>query len=190
MTESQYDNFRDDFIKGYIQIYTGDGKGKTTAAIGLTIRALGAGINVFFAQFIKSGKYSEINILESMQNSGAIKSNFFIKQYGHGCFITREINPEDIKAAEQCVKDARYALKSGNYKLIVLDEAIIAVKLGLIDEDTILQLMNEKPDDVELVFTGRGATERMIERADLVTEMREVKHYYTLGIKARRGIES
>ena len=185
MTESAYDNMRDEFNSGYVQVYTGNGKGKTTAAIGLTIRALGAGMNVFFAQFIKGGRYSEINMLEKIGGSSLV-----CRQYGLGCFITREAVEEDKKAAHKGIEEVREAMKSGKYQLIVLDEANVAVKIGLLDTDDLIKLVDEKPQMVELVFTGRGAPDELIMREDLVTEMTEIKHYYQKGIMARRGIES
>ena len=184
-----YDSMRDEFTKGYVQVYTGNGKGKTTAAIGLVIRALGAGMRVFFAQFIKGGRYSEIDMLEKLAES-ASSGTLVCRQYGEGCFIVREAMESDRFAAERGLEDAREALKSGRYDLVVLDEANVAVKLGLLAEEDLLSLIDDKPECVELVFTGRGASESLIERADLVTEMREVKHYYRKGVTARRGIES
>jgi cob(I)alamin adenosyltransferase len=177
---------RDEFDRGYLQIYTGNGKGKTTAAIGLAVRALGAGMNVFFAQFIKGGRYSEIESLESISGGGA----FICRQYGKGCFIMRAPDEMDLAAARDGLADALREMRSGQYQLVVLDEANVAVKLGLLDESALLGFVEERPESVELVITGRGATDALIERADLVTEMREIKHYYQKGIRARRGIES
>jgi cob(I)alamin adenosyltransferase len=183
---SEYDNMRDEFDRGYLQVYTGGGKGKTTAAIGLTVRALGAGMNVFFAQFIKGGRYSEIESLESISGGGS----FVCRQYGKGCFIMREPDEDDIAAARDGLADALREMRSGRYRLVVLDEANVAVKLGLLDESVLLDFVGERPELVELVVTGRGATDALMERADLVTEMREIKHYYHKGVRARRGIES
>ena len=185
MTESVYDNMRDEFSRGYVQVYTGNGKGKTTAAIGLTVRALGAGMRVFFAQFIKGGRYSEIDMLERMGGGALV-----CRQYGLGCFITREAVEEDKRAAQAGMQDVRRAMLSGEYQLIVLDEANVAVKIGLLETDDLIRLIDQKPPMVELLFTGRGAPEELIMRADLVTEMTEIKHYYKSGVMARRGIES
>lgn len=182
-----YDNMRDDFARGYVQVYTGNGKGKTTASIGLTVRALGAGMNVFFAQFIKGGKYSEIEMLEKLSRDGA---GIVCRQYGEGCFIMRQAAASDAEAARRGLAEVREAMASGKYGLIVLDEANVAVSLGLLAETDLLSLIDEKPDLVELVFTGRNAPAALMARADLVTEMREVKHYYRQGVRARRGIES
>lgn len=198
MSASAYDNMRDEFSRGYVQVYTGDGKGKTTAAIGLAVRALGAGINVYFAQFIKGGKYSEIGMLEMLEraaeehrgdNAGKI-GKIVCKQYGEGCFITREPEASDRAAAHRGLDEVRRIVQSGEYQLVVLDEANVAVALGLLDAADLVALADEKPDDVELVFTGRNAPPTLIDRADLVTEMREIKHYYRQGVRARRGIES
>ncbi|MDR3332167.1 MAG: cob(I)yrinic acid a,c-diamide adenosyltransferase [Synergistaceae bacterium] len=187
MDQSAYDNLRDEFSRGYVQVYTGNGKGKTTAAIGLAVRALGAGMNVFFAQLIKAGKYSEIDMLERIAGAG---DSLVCKQYGEGCFIMREPAESDRAAARRGIDEVREAMKSGRYQLIILDEANVAVKLGLLHERDLLTLVDEKPEMVELVFTGRCAPDALVERADLVTEMREIKHYYTKGVIARRGIES
>lgn len=186
--KSEYDNLRDEFTKGYVQVYTGNGKGKTTAAIGLAVRALGAGLRVFFAQFIKGGRYSEIEMLEDIasRSEGAL----MCKQYGTGCFIMREPSEADRDAAREGVRDVLAALRNGSYQLVILDEANVAVSLGLLDEADLLRLIEEKPDSTELVFTGRNAPPKLIERADLVTEMTEVKHYYQKGVMARKGIES
>lgn len=184
--ESVYDNLRDEFDRGYVQIYTGNGKGKTTAAIGLTVRALGAGLRVFFAQFIKGGRYSEIDMLEKIASDG----NLTCKQYGRGCFIMREPAEEDRAAAKEGLAEVKAAMTSETYQLIVLDEANVAASLGLLDAGDLIDLVLSKPASVELLFTGRNAPQELIERADLVTEMTEIKHYYKKGVLARRGIES
>jgi cob(I)alamin adenosyltransferase len=182
-TGTPYDNSRDDATRGYVQVYTGDGKGKTTAAIGLAMRALGAGMSVFFAQFIKAGRYSEIKTLEGMKN-------LTYRQYGSGRFITGAPTDDDILAAKAALNDVRAEMLSGRYQVVILDEANVAYSLGLLAEEDLLALADERPETVELVFTGRGAPEKLMEKADLVTEMREIKHYYAKGVKARRGIES
>jgi cob(I)alamin adenosyltransferase len=183
----EYDNMRDEFERGYVQVYTGNGKGKTTAAIGLAVRALGAGMGVFFAQFIKGGKYSEIELLESLASSN---KSFVCKQYGRGCFLIRSIDSDDIAAAKEGLADALNEMKSGRYDLVILDEANVALKLGLLKETDLIDFIEARPMRTELVLTGRGATERIIGKADLVTEMTEIKHYYAKGVLARRGIES
>jgi cob(I)alamin adenosyltransferase len=184
---SAYDSTRDNFEKGYVHIYTGNGKGKTTAAIGLTVRALGAGMKVFFAQFIKGGRYSEIKALERLAGR---EDSLVCRQYGKGCFIMREPEAEDLAAARDGLADALDEMRSGRYQLVVLDEANVAVRLGVLEEPALLGFIDKRPQTVELVITGRGASEKLIEKADLVTEMKEIKHYYQNGVRARRGIES
>lgn len=173
---------------GYVQVYTGNGKGKTTAAIGLSVRALGAGISVYIGQFIKGMRYSEIDALETLASALA-PGRLVVRQYGRGCFILREPEMEDVKAAEAGLSEAREALASGRYGLVVLDELNIAISTGVISEKAVLALMAERPKNVELVITGRYATKAVRDAADLVTEMREEKHYYRKGVQARIGIE-
>lgn len=169
--------------KGYVHIYTGDGKGKTTAAIGLSIRAIGCGMKVFIAQFIKGMKYSEIKILERLSD------DITVKQYGRGCFIKGKPKEEDVIAAREGLSDAKRHMLSKAYDIVILDEINVADYFGLIETEEIIEFVKQKPVDVELVLTGRRADERLIELADLVTEMKEVKHYYSKGIAAREGIE-
>jgi cob(I)alamin adenosyltransferase len=169
---------------GYVQVYTGDGKGKTTAALGLALRAAGAGLKVFIAQFIKGRHYSELAAVERLADCVTLR------QFGRGCFIRREPAPEDIAAAQRGLDEARDVLAAGHHGLVILDEANVATQLGLFTADELLDLIESKPAHVELVITGRGAHPRVLERADLVTEMREIKHYYTRGVQARRGIEA
>ena len=171
-------------MKGYVQVYTGDGKGKTTAAIGLALRAAGAGLKVFIAQFVKSGKYSEIIALEQFTDA------ITCKQYGSGCWLRGEPGDEDIRLARSGLQEVCDIIQAGNHDLVILDEANITTHFGLITVDDLLGLIDIKPPGVELVFTGRKADPRLIERADLVTEMREIKHYYQNGVEARKGIES
>ena len=179
--------------KGYLQIYTGNGKGKTTAALGLALRALGAGLSVYVGQFIKGMRYSEIRALDELaaifkrrDGSPALE----VRQFGRGCFIRREPEPADIEAAREGLEAARKAMLSGNYDLVILDELNVAVSIGLISESEALAFAGKRPAAVELVLTGRGAPDALIQAADLVTEMREVKHYYARGVEARKGIES
>ena len=172
-----------EMIKGCVQVYTGDGKGKTTAAIGLAVRALGAGMRVYFAQFLKSGNYSEKNLLETL-------NNLVFRQYGNSGFITRAPSDEDRAMASRGLEEAKEALRSGAYDLVILDEANVACGLGLITKDDVLSLLRERREATELVLTGRNAAPELLDAADLVTEMRSVKHYFNSGIPARRGIES
>jgi len=170
-------------MKGYIQVYTGNGKGKTTAALGLAIRAAGAGLKVFIAQFNKKGDYSEIKALKRFADL------ITVEQYGLGRFTDGKPLPEDIEAARKGLKRVKSILSAGEYQVVVLEEANVATKYGLFSVQDLLSVMLAKPDTVELVITGRGASPRIIENADLVTEMKEVKHYYQKGIRARIGIE-
>jgi len=170
-------------MKGYIQVYTGNGKGKTTAALGLSIRAAGAGLKVFIAQFIKMGEYSEIKTLKRF-------SDFItIEQYGLGRFIKGKPSSEDIQAAGKGLERIENIIDSRDYHVVILEEANVAVTCGLFSVENLLKIIDKKPDDVEIVITGRNARPEIIDRADLVTEMKEIKHYYHKGVKARVGIE-
>lgn len=170
-------------MRGYVQIYTGNGKGKTTAALGQALRAAGAGFDVFIAQFVKGMHYSELNALQRYRD--LIK----IKQYGRNCFITKRPDEIDIDLAQKGVMECRQILSDPNYRLVILDEIHIAVYFKLVSVDTLLDLIADKPHSTELILTGRYADEKIIEKADLVTEMREVKHYVHKGVRARVGIE-
>lgn len=168
--------------KGYIHIYTGDGKGKTTAAFGLALRALCAGKKVYVGQFVKSMKYNETRIADIM---GGIT----IEQLGRGCFLDH--NPEEIdkRLAREGLQKCADLMASGEYDVVILDELTIAVYFGLISDDDVLHALENRCPATEVVITGRYASERLIEAADLVTEMREVKHYYSQGVLSRDGID-
>ncbi len=168
--------------RGYIHVYTGNGKGKTTAAMGLSIRALGAGLRVLFVQFVKGMEYSEHKTL-------SLLDRITVKQFGRKEFIHSKPSDEDIRKAQEGYNFVLSAYESGEYDVIVLDEANIAVFFGLLSEEDLIRLMEMKPQGVELVITGRYAPDSVVERADLVTEMKEIKHYYTQGVPARDGIE-
>ena len=170
-------------MKGYVQVYTGDGKGKTTAALGLSIRAAGAGLKVFIAQFLKKGNYSEIKALKRFSDL------ITIEQFGTGCLLKGKPNSKDIECARKGLEKAKSIISSGNYKMVILDEANIALNLGLFSAEDLIDIITSKPDNVEIVITGRNADQRVIEKADLVTEMKEIKHYFQKGVKARVGIE-
>lgn len=170
-------------MQGFVQVYTGNGKGKTTAALGLALRAAGAGLKVFIAQFVKGMEYSELK---------AIWERFpeiTIRQYGRDCFIVNKPTEEDIKLAQQGLAEVHKIIQAGNYDIVILDEANIAVHFQLFAIDDLLKIIHSKPQHVELIITGRKAHPRLIESADLVTDMCEIKHYYQAGIKARKGIE-
>lgn len=170
--------------KGCVQIYTGNGKGKTTASLGLALRAVGRGLNVCVFQFIKGGgPYGEHLIAEKLAPF------FTIIQTG----LPGWVNTKDISADRQAAQEALIRVKSllisGQYDLLVLDEILGALGFGLVDLEQVLELIALKPSQVELVLTGRNAPDELIEAADLVTEMREIKHYFKAGVPARTGIE-
>lgn len=171
--------------QGMIQVYTGDGKGKTTAALGLACRAVGHGYKVFIVQFLKGNiDYGE------METARRLAPSLTIRQMGRGCRVNRE-NPDlaDIKLCQEAMVVARGAILGGEYDIVILDEINVAVDLGLVQKEEVLKLMDERPVNVELILTGRHAAQEIIERADLVTEMVEIKHYYQKGIESRKGIE-
>jgi cob(I)alamin adenosyltransferase len=170
-------------MQGYVQVYTGNGKGKTTAALGLSIRAAGAGLKVFIGQFLKKGDYSEIKALTRFSDL------ITVEQFGQGRFINGEPDPEDRALCRLGLMRIREVIASGKYQVVILEEANIAVKYGLISESELEDLILSKPPELELVITGRDATDRIIALADLVTEMRAVKHYYENGVASRVGIE-
>ena len=169
--------------RGLIYVYTGNGKGKTTAAIGLAIRAAGAGLRVFIGQFIKMGDYSEIRALSRFTDL------ITVEQFGHGRFAKGKPSPEDLEGARRGLERVREIMDGEDYQVIILEEANVAVMLGLIGVQELIGLIVSKPEDKELVITGRGASPRVIEMADLVTEMRVIKHYFQKGVRARVGIE-
>jgi cob(I)alamin adenosyltransferase len=170
-------------MKGYVQVYTGDGKGKTTAALGLALRAAGAGMRVFIAQFVKARAYAEDRAL------AALRDRVTVKKYGRQCFVHGKPSEADAAAARRGLKQSEAAIRSGKYGLVILDEAAIAAHLKLFPSSELLRLAEAKPPHVELVITGRYAAPDLVRKADLVTEMRELKHYYRKGVKARTGIE-
>ena len=170
-------------MKGYVQIYTGDGKGKTTACLGLSLRAAGAGLKVFIAQFLKQGDYSEIKALERFSDL------ISIQQYGLGRFVKGQPTAEEIEAARKGLEDVNAAMLSGEYDVIIVEEGNVAAACGLFEVEQLLDLISKKPDNLELVITGRGAAPEVIAQADLVTEMKAIKHYYEKGVAARVGIE-
>jgi cob(I)alamin adenosyltransferase len=169
--------------KGYIQVYTGNGKGKTTAALGLTIRAAGAGLKVYFVQFLKGRKSSENIFLEKF------KDQITMRQFGKNTFLKGEPTSDDVLRAKKGFQVAQIAISSGKYNLVVLDEVFFAINLKLIKLDDVIMLLKTKPCSVEIVMTGRNCPLKIIEIADLTTEMKEIKHYFKSGIKARLGIE-
>jgi len=165
-----------------IQVYTGNGKGKTTAAFGLALRAAGAGLNVYIGQFAKGQSYNEITALKKIDN---IK----VEQFGRGCFIKKSPDKIDIQMALAGLKRLNEIIAAKKYQVVILDEVNIAVKLKLIPLSGLLGLIKHTPKSIELALTGRYAHPKIIKLADLVSQIREIKHYYSKGIKARRGIE-
>lgn len=167
---------------GYVQIYTGSGKGKTTAAIGLAARASLAGLRVLFLQFIKGGGYSECALPDHLPG-------IVWESYGEGRFIKGSPSPTDLVAAARGMIRLEGAVSSGEYDVVIADELCVAQSIGLISEEEGIALMKNKRPNVELVLTGRGAPASWMQAADLVTEMREIKHYFNSGVQARKGIE-
>ncbi|HDP26130.1 MAG TPA: cob(I)yrinic acid a,c-diamide adenosyltransferase [Deltaproteobacteria bacterium] len=171
---------------GYIHIYTGDGKGKTTAALGLALRAAGHGMKTCVVQFMKGQHYGELDAVKHLSaflNIEQFGSPFF-------CSFTDPPDEADVRRARAGLGRVRELMEAGSCDVLVADEIITASLFKLISETEVLEIMAAKPGGLELILTGRGATEAMIEAADLVTEMREIKHYYTKGVQARPGIES
>jgi cob(I)alamin adenosyltransferase len=169
--------------KGYIQIYTGDGKGKTTAAIGMAVRAAGHGTKTYIGQFMKGQHYGE---LTALCNHPFIT----IEQYGDvECVRREDVTQKHVDQARRGLELARRAILSNKYGIIVLDELNVAVWFDLITTEEVLELLSHRPENMEVVLTGRRAPEELIKIADLVSEVKEIKHYYTQGVKARNGIE-
>lgn len=171
-------------VRGYIQVYTGNGKGKTTASLGLSLRALGADMKVFFAQFIKDGNSSEFKALRKFGDA------FTHRAFGKGRFIMGK-NPsgEDCRIAREGLKICGEIISSGNFGLVVMDEANSAVSAGLFSIDELMETLALKHPATEIVITGRNARPELLEKADLVSEIMEVKHYWKKGVAAREGIE-
>jgi cob(I)alamin adenosyltransferase len=169
--------------KGYLQVYTGDGKGKTTAALGLALRAAGAGLRVYIAQFVKGMHYHELDALKRFDDL------ITVKQYGRDCFIRRDPEQADIDAARAGLAEVRELLTAAPPDVLILDEANIATHYALFSVEDLLEVIDSRPEGVEVVVTGRRADPKLVEAADLVTEMKEVRHYYSKGVAARDGIE-
>jgi len=165
-----------------IQVYTGNGKGKTTAALGLAIRAAGAGLSVYIGQFAKGRYYSELSIIKKIRG---IK----VEQFGRRCFIKGRPQRQDIELALNGLKKSAEAIMGEKYRMIVLDEINIAIKLNLIRLGDVLAVLKACPKHKEIIITGRYAPLEILKAAHLVSEVRDKKHYYRKGVKARRGIE-
>lgn len=169
---------------GLVQVYTGMGKGKTTAALGLGLRAAGHGFQVYMIQFMKGQiNYGELEAVKLIPN-------FTICQFGRPEFVDRtNLDPKDIEFAKAGLAHAREVMESGKVDFLILDEINCAIDWGLIPEDEVIDLIHARPANMELILTGRYATKRIIELADLVSEVHEIKHPYQKGIAARRGCE-
>jgi cob(I)alamin adenosyltransferase len=173
-------------IKGYIHVYTGNGKGKTTAALGQALRAAGSGLKTFIVQFMKDFPYGEVKSIRQLSEWIALE------QCGNDAFVFDKQLPgkSDFEAAKQGLQQAKEAMLSGKYDIVIMDEVCVAIHFGLLKKETVLLLLEKKPTAVELILTGRYCPSELIENADLVTKMIEIKHYYQKGIEARKGIES
>lgn len=170
--------------RGLVQVYTGNGKGKSSASFGLALRAVGRGLKVYIVQFIKGGfDYGELYVVDKLPG-------LTLRAFGRGRFVS-EKKPDkvDVDLAGQALETAREAVMKGEADIVVLDEINVALNLRLISVEEVLELIKRKPEHVELVLTGRNAPREIIQAADLVTEMIEIKHPYNAGFKARKGIE-
>ena len=170
--------------KGLVQVYTGDGKGKTSAAFGLALRAIGRGLHVYIIQFIKGGfDYGELYVVKRLPNLS-------LEAFGRGEFIEEEHpKKEDYKHAQNAMKLAEKIVTEGEHDIVILDEINVALRLRLIKLESVLKLIKQRPSHVELVLTGRHAPNEILQVADLVTDMKDVKHPYREGFQARKGIE-
>ncbi len=175
-----------DVRRGLIMVNTGPGKGKTTAAMGTALRAVGNGMKVLMLQFLKgSWHYGELDAVK------AFGDNFVMKQLGRG-FVKvggAETDPEDIRMVEEAWQESRAAIFSGDWDLVILDEINYAISYGMLDPEKVAEALKQKPEMVHIILTGRNAHPKIIQAADTVTEMRQVKHAYEAGILAQRGIE-
>ena len=170
--------------QGLIQVYTGDGKGKTTCALGLGFRAVGQGFKVFMVQFLKTEETGEVAAVRRLA------PDFTIQSFGIPGFPRlTDPDPQTRDAAQQAFTLARQVILGGNHDLVILDEVNLSLTYGLVSLPEMLEVLRQRPAHVEVVLTGRGAPPELVEFADLVTEMRPLKHYFEAGIKARRGIE-
>jgi cob(I)alamin adenosyltransferase len=170
-------------MKGKIIVLTGDGKGKTTSALGMALRAAGSGQRVYIAQFIKAGDYSEIKALKKLSDLIAVE------QFGLGGLFGRNPTPEDIQAARNGLEKVATVMSSGDYPVIILDEANVAIKYKLFSEQELLNIIAIKPQNLAVIITGRDADPKIIESADQAIEFKAVKHYYENGVNARVGID-
>jgi len=172
--------------RGFVQIFTGNGKGKTSAAIGLAVRAAGAGLRTYFLQIMKNYPYSELNSLKKF------KGSISLVQAGNDDFVIEKRNPteKEKEIISSQLEKIILLMKNRNYDIFILDEICVAIHFGLIEIEKVIELLEIKPENVELVLTGRYCPQNLIEKADLVTRMEEVKHYYANGVFSRKGIDS
>ena len=170
--------------KGYIQVYTGNGKGKTTAALGISLRCLCAGNRVFFGQFMKGQDYSELKAKEIF--CGQLE----MEQFGDVEFVHGKPSEKDVEMARKGLARMEEVLVSGEYDMVVFDEINTSLFFHLVEPADVLAVLDKKPEKTEVILTGRYAPQEILDRADLVTEMKEIKHYYNAGVMARTGIEN
>lgn len=172
--------------KGYVQVYTGNGKGKTSAAIGVAVRAAGNGFKSLIVQFMKVYPYSELESLKKLSEW------ISVKQFGKDDFVYKQEtpSPEDLKIAKSAIEFVKNQMVNKDYDIIILDEIIVSIYFGLLKINEVIELIKLKPEPIELILTGRYCPDEIIDLADLVTEMKEVKHYYNSGVLSRKGIDS
>jgi cob(I)alamin adenosyltransferase len=173
-------------FQGRIQVYTGNGKGKTTAALGLALRAAGRGMKTFMAQFLKKGEYGELLAVRDRLADLIVIEQFGLPEFHH---IEDGVSAAEVEAAEAGLAAAGAALAAGEYRIVVLDEINTLLHFQIVAVEPVLRLIEKKPADVELVLTGRYAPRAILDRADLVTEMKEIRHYFQENVQARTGIE-
>lgn len=172
--------------RGYIQIYTGDGKGKTTASLGLALRAIGHGWKVLIIQFTKGDQGTNYGELSSAN----LMPNLEVKQFGLDRVVySHNISMDDYKESKKGWEFAKVAIASGKYQLVIMDEINICADMGMVKVSEIKEALMNKPEDLEVVLTGRRAHPELVALAHLVTEMKPVKHYFDMGVMAREGIE-
>lgn len=172
--------------KGYIQVYTGNGKGKTTAAFGLALRAAGRGKRTYMAQFMKKGEYGELIAVKKYLSRAIVVEQFGLPEFH---YTGEKVTEEERQAAQTGIDAAKKAMFSGNYDIVILDEVNILLHFKIVKIESILEIIEKKPDSIELILTGRMAPKEILDKADLITDMKEVKHYFQKNVPARLGIE-
>lgn len=175
--------------QGYVHIYTGDGKGKTTAALGLAMRAVCAGSHVYIAQFVKSMRYSETRLVDLLEKADSSFGSLCMEQFGNGCCLDGVVEKKDVLMAQEGWKHCMDVLQAGKWDVVIFDELTIALSLGLLDVDNVVQDLQTHRTGVEIIITGRYAPQKLIDIADVVTNMCEIKHYYKRGVLSRKGID-